>query len=284
MNTYRGFDNRQADWRKLVKDVRAFRSCGIQSLHHARLLLGQPSDLGELFRAGDILDHVWNGHDGGLVKTVARRVGVKVDDFTTDRLPELRRNLNRRLKRGLPVVLGSNQEGIEHWLVVAGFDDDGQYILVDSADDPITGVWDWEDMQEWLGDDDAPYEALAVLPWKPALIKRSMVPHIAGIWQTLGEDSELAGRWGALYADLQRVFDYPPERGAKLDSETFFECNRNPILQPLFWEHPEIEATLAENLYADYRTVANFHNFCLPARSEAHATTHMAMILRNELA
>ena len=46
---------------------------------------------------------------------------------------------------------------------------------------------------------------------------------------------------------------------------------------------PEIDATLAENLYADYRTVANFHNCCLPARWEAHATTHMAMILRNEL-
>ena len=65
------------------------------------------------------MDSVWNGHDGGLVKTVARRVGVKVDDFTTDRLPELRRNLNRKLKQGSPVVLGSNQE-------VGGFGSEGK--------------------------------------------------------------------------------------------------------------------------------------------------------------
>ena len=166
---------------------------------------------------------------------------------------------------------------------MAGFDEVGRYVLIDSNDDPITGVWDWEDVADWLGEDDAPYEALAILPHVPNLLKRSMVPHIAGIWQTLGNDSELAGRWGDILADLDRVFDFPNERGDRLDAATFFEVNKNSILQPIIWESPQVDETAANNLYADFWNVANFHSLSLPSCYEAHAVSHMVLILQNRL-
>ena len=155
MNKNRGFDNAQTRWPWTTPHKR--HSCGVQSLHHALLLLGMRSDLGEMLGKSGLLNNVEFGHELPLLVSLARSCGSRAENLTTSKPCSLRRAINRSLKIGSPVILGSNPAC--HWLVVAGFDGDGGYVWIDSSDEPLSSSWDWDEIQEWIGEFSQPFTA-----------------------------------------------------------------------------------------------------------------------------
>jgi len=281
MNKNRGFDNAQT--RSPWTNPTRYCSCGVQSLHHAMLVLGKSSDLGELLAAFPILDNVKEGHELPLLASVARAFGSRPENLTNSSLRSFRASIKRTLKGRSPVVLGSNLA--VHWLVLAGSDDDGGYVWIDSADDPLSGVWDWDQIEEWLGPDEEEFEAIAIHPGKNDNPGRSMVPHIAGIYELLGSNEELASQWGEYLDDLDTVFNFEPRGGPKMNAEAFFESNEEAIVQPVLWmdKGDELDEAVVREFFANYRTVANFHSLELPTCFETHAVAQMAMILRDNV-
>ena len=281
MNKNKGFDNAQArfPWTRPTR----YSSCGVQSLHHAMLLLGKSSDLGELLAAFPILANVKFGHELHLLASVAKAFGARPENLTNSRLRFIRTSINRTLKGGSPVILGSNRN--VHWLVLAGFDKDGGYVWIDSADDPFSGSWDWEEIEEWLGPDEEEFEAIAIHSGKKDDFRRSMVPHMAGIYELIGSGDPIAGQWGEYLDDLDGVFNFAITRGRKMAAENFFEKNEEAIVQPLLWmdNDDELEEPAVREVFANYRTVANFHSLEFPACFETHAVAHMAIVLRENV-
>lgn len=284
MNSNRGFDNRQTDFWKIAGDPRAYRTCGIQSLHHARLLLGQYSDQGDLFAVPGQLKNYFSGHYLHQIKAVCKKRSVKYRDITNTNLRILRRDLDLHLKRGCPIILGSIPA--EHWLVVAGLDEAGEYLLIDSADEPLVGPWDWEEMKKWLlGDenDPGPYEALAILPSKPELCRRSMVPNMAAIAGELASNRDLASEWGLYLQELDSVFNFVTMSGSETSAGDFLEANEEPIVQSVLWSDPDLNEKVVRRVYENFRIVGSAHNLSLPAACEAHAVAQMAILLKESV-
>jgi len=279
MNKNRGFDNAQARWP--WTNPHKYCSCGVQSLHHAMLLLGLQSDLGELLGKAGMLNNVKHGHELPLLMSLARSFGSRAENLTTSKLRSLLRAIERSLKMGSPVILGSDAK--IHWLTLAGFDGDGGYVWIDSADEPLSGSWDWDEIEEWLETAGGEVEAIAIHPGRGHDGRRSMVPHIDAIYELLGSDEALAGEWGVYLDDLDTVFNFEKARGSTMEAEAFFESNEEPIVQPVLWMDDDLEENVVREVYANYRTVANFHSLSLPTCFEAHAVAQMALILRDSV-
>ena len=110
-----------------------------------------------------------------------------------------------------------------------------------------------------------------------------MVPHIAGIYELLACDELLAREWGIYLDDLDTVFNHEKTRGPLIEAEAFFETNEEAIVGPVLWTGDDLEEDVVREVYANYRTVANFHSISLPACFEAHTVAHMAMILKDSV-
>jgi hypothetical protein len=82
--------------------------------------------------------------------------------------------------------------------------------------------------------------------------------------------------------DLDTVFNFEPRSGPKLLADIFFENNEQAIVQPVLWmvEDDELDEAVIREIFANYRTVANFHSLELPACFDTHALAQMAMIFR----
>ncbi len=274
----RGFDNAQArfPWTNPHK----YCSCGIQSLHHSLLLLGLPSDLSELLRCCPMHKNIGFGHEATLLTSLARSHGARPKNLTTSNTRTLRSSINRALKSEAPVILGSNPN--RHWLVLAGPDGNGWYVWMDSADDPLTGVWDWDAIQEWIGSDEPEYEAIAIHQRRKT--NRSLVPHIAGLYEVLSTDVFLAGEWGHYLDDLDIVFCYPKGQGRVLEAATFLDRNEEAIVQSVIRMEPGLEKRIIREVFTNFRTIADYHSLTVPLRFEKQATAQMAMILRDSVA
>ena len=279
MNKNRGFDNAQTRWPWTNPHKR--HSCGVQSLHHARLLLGIRSDLGELLGKSGMLNNMEFGHELPLLVSLARSCDSRAENLTTSKARSLRGAINRSLKMGSPVILGSAPAC--HWLVVAGFDGNGGYVWIDSSDEPLSSSWNWDEIQVWIGEDEPGFEAVAIHPPRNGRPGRSMVPHIAGIYELLACDELLAREWGIYLDDLDTVFNHEKTRGPLIEAEAFFETNEEAIVGPVLWTGDDLEEDVVREVYANYRTVANFHSISLPACFEAHTVAHMAMILKDSV-
>jgi hypothetical protein len=257
------------------------------------LLLGMRSDLSELNAMAPQLKIRWEklpenpkevvgiGHEVYELRKLASRVRSRPQDITSASLRALRAAINKSLEAGSPVILGVESDS--HWIVLAGFDEDRNYVWIDSADEPLSDSWAWEEVEEWIGEVEPPYEAIAIHPGRGQDSRRSMVPHIAGIYELLASDEDLAGEWGAYLDDLDSVFNFKKAQGPIMDAETFFEGNEEAIVQPVLWMDEDLEEKTVREVYANYRTVANFHSLALPACFEAHAIAHMALVLKQNV-
>jgi hypothetical protein len=278
----KGFDNAQARFPFTIPT--RYCSCGVQALHHALLLLGKSSDLNRLLADFPIHKNVYFGTELKDLTVAARSCGARPENLSSSSLRSLRGGISRALKAGSPVILGSEPHC--HWLVLAGFGGDGGYVWIDSADPDLSGKWDWDEIADWLkGDEDEEieeFQAIGIHAGPRDKPSRSMVPHIAGVYELLGSDSDLAGEWGAYLEELDAIFEYEAMRGPKIDAETFFAENEEAIVQPVLWmKNGDLDEKTVREVYANYRTVANFHSLELPDVFQTHAVAHMAMMLRD---
>lgn len=264
-------------------DPRVYHTCGVQSVHHAFLALGCAFSLGEMFKQTALGKMIF-GQELECLQELVQRFGGRSKNLSGERWSRVRAGIDRALGAGAPVVLGSDPE--EHWLLLVGKTDDGEYIWLDSADSSLTGTWNPDEAEEWVGEPNSgEIEALAIYPRSRPQIRRSMVPHFESVFELLGEDRRLASRWGDYLNDLDEVFNFETSRGPWLDSEHFFTTNVEPIVQPVLWTdyaQQMVEADVRD-VFANYQTVANCHSLRLPSACESHCIAHMAFVLRDSV-
>ena len=123
--------------------------CGHRSLIHALALLGMTITEKDAIRLTGVSrsraeDAGTNEHR--LIKAI-RKAGCKPHAHTCSSSRNARSKIDKYLKRGMPVIISTDEE--EHWAVLAGKYRD-RYFWIDSADVRLLGHWKWADIADWM--------------------------------------------------------------------------------------------------------------------------------------
>lgn len=279
-----GFDNPQS---QLIPSPRDWISCGAHSVYHSLLCLGVVADKSKVVDLASLSPF---GDGFGLsldeLKKLAKGHGVKSVDLSTSAgnagLRQLRLNINRHLGLDHPVVLGVEQDG--HWVVIAGRKGN-TYYWIDSAGEQIAGQADWNEVVDWIGepqDDPNYYAAMAVYPVNGPT-KRSLVPWMDSLWETLATDDELANYWGYYLEQLDNVLDYGGSKPT-IPAGEFFRINEEAIVQPVLWADTdgELDEDAVRDIYRSYWTVADMHSLMVPEVYQSHVACHLTLLLQED--
>jgi len=238
-------------------DPTDYAACGIFSLHHALLFLGQADAISYTKRlAPSIINLAFSGLDSGELRKLVRGVGCRAEILEHTDPKRLRRFVDVHLRKGFPVILGSDPAA--HWCCVGGRSHDGFYVMADSAECPAVQAWEWESICEWVGDGDSPFEALAIVPGRRMATSRAIIPRVDEIWEDWHDDPWLADQWPNLLCDMLEVFwDTIPRRrgtpaGVFLDEHSEALCEATADLS-------DCKRRDADEWLDVYRSAADLH-------------------------
>ena len=258
------------DW-----DPRNLAACGIFSIHHAMVFLGEGD---EYWKVRDRVPSLWSKLYAGLDLTelvcLGKRCGLCVEPLETRRRSSLRKFLNAHLKKGHSVVLGSEPQ--EHWICIGGHTEDGGYVVADSASDPAVGWFkSWDEVEAWLTIDgetgeeatlECAFEALAVMPGRKMSQGRSMVKRIGLVWEILRDYPEYAFDWSNQLNDVLGLFWDGELAPGEMDAGDFIDTHLDSLVAAVS-EHTGATKDVVWDAAVGYREVAHAHHLVVP-RSE----------------
>jgi len=281
---------RLREWGITAHDPRNWASCGFFSLHHAMVFLGQGTRFQWLREQhARLLDKLWAGTESRALTCVAKKFKLKARVHTSrDKTAPIRRALDRALAAGRPVIVGS--EPNVHWICIGGRTDNEGYVWADSGADPAIGAFDsWDELEHWMlhrSDRSepappplkAPLEIIEIQPGSGMPARRSMVPWVGGIWESLASDPAYAKDWSNLLADMLDVFwdhDYAPNGRP---AGEFLDEHLGGIVEAVSYQTGRTESSLrAAGL--SYRDAADFHSLVVARGQDAHAIAGFSLKL-----
>jgi hypothetical protein len=206
--SYQNDDAIVADISLAALSITNYKACGLFSVHHAFVFLGQGNSIQymkglhpgilDLYRIGLTIDKV---------RALIRNAGMKSEVVESWQLRPIKNWVDRHLAAGHPVILGS--EPHNHWICLGGKTSDGDYVCADSSLYPTILTCSWDVLAFWMTNNPKKpdlqlkysFEALAVLPGRKMPASRSIVPWIDGVWETWASDPRYAKQWSNLLAD-----------------------------------------------------------------------------------
>ena len=256
-------------------------ACGLFSVHHALVFLGHGDSIqnmkGHHSRAWDLF---WNGLYLDQLSAIVRKAGAKSDYIESTRLRPIRPWLDRHLVAGHPVIIGS--EPYCHWCCLGGRTSDGGYVWADSAEHPSLGISAWDELAEWMGDEEVlgdPYQALAVIPGRGMPASRSIVPWIAGVWETWAGEPRYAREWSNLLADMLQVFWDAAYVTRGIPAGDFLDEHAAAIVEAVSSLNGWNDAVVRGHSYA-YRDAAHFHNLVVDPGQEPVTIARFTLMLQ----
>jgi hypothetical protein len=275
------------DLNRPALDVRNITSCGIFSVHHAMVFLGQGSNFQSLRSHHrpfwQLLRH---GTEAAELVAIARKQSLHAKVFSSGGIKTMRSKVDQALKAGHPVILGS--EPAVHWICLGGRTADGGYVWADSASKPAVGVFgSWEEVEEWMTCDgdgnesnelEYPLEMITIAPGARMPPSRSLVPWSGAIWANLAWDESYALDWSNQLADMLDVFwdlEYAPKSRSAGD---FLDEHLDTIL-PAVSAQLGVSSSALRSTALGYRDVADFHSLVVPTGEEAGAIAAFAIKL-----
>jgi hypothetical protein len=143
----------------------------------------------------------------------------------------------------------------------------------------VGGNWSWEEIEEWMTYDEEeeyypdlefPFEIITIAPGKNMPASRSMVPWCGSLWPLLAGDTDYAGDWSNLLADMLDVFwdaEYAPKA---LPVGGFLDEHLDGIIDAAAFQTGISQADLLSVAHG-YRDAADFHSLVVPQGQEATA-------------
>jgi hypothetical protein len=267
------------DLNRAALDIRNLTSCGIFSLHHAMVFLGQGHNF-QLLRSRhpELINLLRYGMESDELVRLAKSHDLRPSPFESSTIAPIRKAVDRSLAAGHPVIIGSEPQ--IHWVCLGGRTEDGGYVWADSAHDPaVGGNWSWEEIEEWMTYDEEeeyypdlefPFEIITIAPGKNMPASRSMVPWCGSLWPLLAGDTDYAGDWSNLLADMLDVFwdaEYAPKA---LPVGGFLDEHLDGIIDAAAFQTGISQADLLSVAHG-YRDAADFHSLVVPQGQEATA-------------
>ena len=292
-STNRGFQSLQHPkgqpaWWPIPKpiDPTNWCACGVWSLHHALVALGQATTDRHLKSLhGNLLDltglPLINDEIGGLLRKplckLVRKTGCRPEDavFSTHR--SLKQFLNHHLDSGHPVILGSDPA--VHWICVIGRMGDGAYITADSADWPTVQLFDADSLIGWTGiNDGESVDCVAVVPGAKMPKSRSFVPYAGGLWELLNRDTDYAANWTRLLDDMLEVFWDADLAPGGMPASEFFDMHSSQLVSALT-DMSDFDSFSIQEWVDSYREVANFHSLVVAEGHLAESLSRLLLVL-----
>jgi hypothetical protein len=268
-----------------------YAACGMFSVHHALVFLGQGDSLGNMKSLHPrFWDLIWNGLESDKLIEIAKRAGAKTDLIETWQLKLVKPWVDRHITSGHPVIIGS--EPACHWICIGGKTSDGFYVWADSAASPAIGICSWEELEGWMASDEEtdedveleyPIEAIAVLPGKRMPASRSIVPWIDGIWEVWANDPKYARNWSNLLADMLQVFWDAEYVKRGIPAGDFLDEHSSAIVDAVSSLNGRDKSLVRDHASA-YRDAAHFHNLAVDPGQESATLARFTLMLQAAVA
>jgi hypothetical protein len=265
-------------------DIRNRTSCGIFSVHHAMVFLGQGRNFRLLMcEHPRLLDKLIHGTVTDDLVRLAKCYRLKAAVFQSCSISQIRRQIDRNLAAGHAVIVGSEPNC--HWICLGGRTESGGYVWADSSENPAVGAFDsWSELEHWMsassegGGLTYPFEIITVSPGAKMPASRSMVPWTGSIWKILSADPAYAKDWSNLLADMLEVFwdqGFAPKGRPAGD---FFDEHLEAIVAAVTATTRHSRADLLE-IGQGYRVVADFHSLVVPSGEETFVVAAFSLKL-----
>jgi len=290
---HRGFESAQHPkgqprwWPFLLPfDPTNWCACGIWSVHHALVALGQATtdrslkslhgNLVEL-TGKPFIDPSYGGLHLEPLCRVIKKSGCKAEAKVFRKRCPLKHFLRRHLDAGHPVILGSDPA--QHWICVIGRQSQYAYVTADSADWPVVGWYDADSVLDWTGIQwGEKVDCVAVMPGAGMPKSRSLVPHADQLWQLLDLEPELAADWTNLLDDLLDVFwdtDFAP---GGMPVNVFFRKHGDQMSDSLR-DWSDFDASRIQFWIGRYQKVAEFHSLVVADGHLAESLSKLLLVL-----
>lgn len=236
-------------------------ACGKYSIIHALLILGIPitrQDANKATNLPPILTAII-GTDEKKLKKAIRYFKCKPVEFITTNKRDFRTKLDGLLKRGCPVILSF--QGYNHWAVICGKKNKGDYFYIDSADYKLISYYDWDSMIEDIDNDK--YYLIGVEPNDSGILNYSLVHNFTSVEKILNRGDNLYQWWGFYLEDLMEIFDCPSKHKKEITAKDFFHNHGGMIYKVSKYFSYYFDDKLMKWEYENYRTVARAHNLTL---------------------
>ncbi len=257
--------------------------CGPFALKHALLMRGVLASEREIAKlAGTNHD----GTDELQLARAARRYGYRLPTIRKTEADAARDHLAGFLKQGIPCLLCVHEW--DHW-VTAVFEEDGQFVILDSERPEVIVVADWPQLQKhWVyheknggnrGKTLTLYDLHPVIPPDPSTPRaRFSVERAKYLLQP--ENRSLAQLWDAYVEDLVTLCrGQEPDGGEALSLAEWIGRQKSMLLEELETWHGQIDRAAAGRVLERMRFVADTYGLVIRRSDERRTISAASMIL-----
>ena len=247
--------------------------CGQYAVINALLLLGKPISVAEAHRSTKTnrLQAWLNGTGERNIKQSLKYYGCNPKDYSTKSADKLKSKVDYYVERNIPLI--ASVDNYDHWIVLAG-KDDNKYYWLDSANNNVIGHSSWKTIVQWMYADEDPYYFIAVIPEKDAYPLKD----IKALERIAKKNPWLFSNYGTTLVDLLDILTADVNKPDS-DAEKFLNEHRNEVVLNLEYLYAEADDDDLYELVDDYIALAKLHGLKYPSKNDAEVLTRLAIML-----
>lgn len=259
--------------------------CGPFALKHALAMLGVLKDEREISKLAG--SHWWNGTDEIQLGRAARKFDTDLLMIRRHDQAQARAELNRYLRRGIPVLLCVDEWS--HWLTVVNVEQ-GKYILLDSREKKVVTIANWAALRRmWVYHEDDEmddtithtlYDLHPVVPRHRT--KRSQAQFTVARARALRHSAnrQLAELWDVYLGDLLVLCRTRTKLSRKVFSlGEFLRRHEEMIIEQVDFWHGNIDTRAARKVLTNLHFVADTYGLVIHTEQEKRTIAGITAIL-----
>ncbi len=233
-----------------------YGNCGQFALLNALLLLGIPvtNKQAHLKTGITITKSTISGTDSKNIVKGIKSFNCKAIKFQNDSESETKNRIDDLLSKNIPLIIGC--ENYDHWVVLAG-KKNNKYYWLDSADEDIIGLSDWDEIEDWIKyeyEDDYKYFFIAVKPKHSGY----SISNLNELYKISYKNEDLFFTFGEKLKDLLEIFEF--DDTANYLAAKLLNQYKEIIIDGICRLYYYADKTEIERLFNDYLTIAELYN------------------------
>lgn len=252
-----------------------YGNCGQFALLNALLLLGIPvtNKQAHLKTGITITKSTISGTDSKNILKGIKSFNCKAIKYQSDSESETKNRIDYLLSKKIPLIISC--ENYDHWAVLAG-KKDNKYYWLDSADEDIIGLSDWNEIDDWIkyeDEDDYKYFFIAVKPKDSGY----SISNLNELYKISYRNEDLFFTCGEKLQDMPEIFHFDAK--ANYSAGKLLSQYKEIIVEGICRLYYYADKTEIEKLFNDYLTIAELYNLKVDKEIRVQALIQFTILL-----
>jgi|GEM_PF-4837580 len=252
-----------------------YGNCGQFALLNALLLLGIPvtNKQAHIKTGITITKSTFSGTDSKNIAKGIKSFNCKAIKFHSDSESETKKEIDNFLSKNIPLIIGC--ENYDHWAVLAD-KKDNKYYWLDSADEDIIGLSDWDEIEDWIkyeDENDYKYFFIAVKPKNSGY----SITNLNQLYKISYKNEDLFFTCGEMLQDLLEIFYFNDK--TNYSAGILLNQYKEIIIDGICRLYYYADKTEIEKLFNDYLTIAELYNLKVDKEIRVQALIEFTILL-----